>query len=112
MILDSRIVQDMIKKESYNLNTFAGLRVKEISAKTDVSNWQHISSKDNYVADILTKGATPDKLREGSIWQQGPDWLKLDRSHWPVTQVTLDSNERQVAKSFEKVSNSFCATTA
>ena len=105
--LDSRIVQDMIKKESYNLNTFAGLRVKEISAKTDVSNWQHISSKDNYVADILTKGATPDKLREGSIWQQGPDWLKLDRSHWPVTQVTLDSNERQVAKSFEKVSKSF-----
>ena len=35
-ILDSRIVQDMIKMESYIYNTFAGLRVKEIQEKTDV----------------------------------------------------------------------------
>ena len=34
--LDSRIVQDMIKKESYRLNTFAGNRVKEIAAKSNV----------------------------------------------------------------------------
>ena len=33
--LDSRIVQDMIKKDSYILNTFAGLRVKEIAAKSN-----------------------------------------------------------------------------
>jgi len=59
--LDSRIVQDMLKKESYLLNTFAGLRVKEISSKSDVSLWSHISSKDNYVSDILTKGSTPDR---------------------------------------------------
>ena len=42
--LDSRIVQDMIKKDSYLLNTFAGLRVKEISAKSDVDSWNHIPS--------------------------------------------------------------------
>ena len=47
--LDSRIVQDMIKKESYLLNTFAGLRVKEIAAKSDVTAWMHVKSKDNFV---------------------------------------------------------------
>ena len=52
--LDSRIVQDMVKKESYLLNTFAGLRVKEIAAKSDAHSWMHIRSKDNFVADILT----------------------------------------------------------
>ena len=101
--LDSRIVQDMIKKESYSLNTFAGLRVKEIDGKTDVTSWNHICSKDNFVADILTKGASPDKLGEGSVWQAGPGWLVVERSHWPVTEVVLDPTERVVAKSFEKV---------
>ena len=43
--LDSRIVQDMVKKESYLLNTFAGLRVKEIATKSDVLSWMHIRSK-------------------------------------------------------------------
>ena len=76
--LDSRIVQHMIRKESYSLNTFAGLRVKEITAKSDVSAWLHISSKDNYVADILTRGSTPEKLGEKSEWQRGPTWLYDD----------------------------------
>ena len=76
--LDSKIVQDMIKKESYKLNTFAGLRVKEIASNSDVTSWMHISSKDNYVADILTRGTTPDKLKKYSEWQVGPSWLKCD----------------------------------
>ena len=101
--VDSRIVQDMIKKESYLLNTFAGLRVKEINSKSDTTSWMHISSKDNFVSDILTKGATPDKLIEGSEWQTGPKWLVDDPSCWPVTIVKLDSQERDIVKKFEKV---------
>ena len=96
--LDSRIVQDMIKKESYLLNTFAGLRVKEISSKSDVTSWMHVSSKDNYVSDILTKGANPDKLGEGSQWQTGPAWLVEDPETWHTTNVDLDAEEREVVK--------------
>ena len=87
--LDSRIVQDMIKKDSYVLNTFAGLRVKEIAAKSDVSSWRHISSKDNHVADILTRGATPDKIGPGSDWQTGPSWLTQDPETWPLSDMSL-----------------------
>ena len=56
--LDSRIVQDIIMKESYGFNTFAGLRVGEIQKKTDIMKWLHIPSEEN-IADVLTKGATP-----------------------------------------------------
>ena len=109
--LDSRIVQDMIKKDSYLLNTFAGLRVKEINAKTDADSWNHISSKDNHCADILTKGAGPDKIREGSQYQNGPPWLVEDRSSWPITEVNLDKSERDIIKGFEKASKSLSLTS-
>ena len=104
--LDSRIVQDMLQKSSYLLNTFAGLRVKEIDCKTDVSSWLHISSKDNWVADILTRGASPEKLKEGSDWQTGPSWLVDDPNTWPITVRELSKDERVVIRSFEKVSKS------
>ena len=41
--LYSQIVQYMVKKEDYTLNTFTGLRVKEISQNFDVSSWMHIN---------------------------------------------------------------------
>ena len=98
----------MVKKESYLLNTFAGLRVKEIAAKSDAHSWMHIRSKDNFVADILTRGASPDKLVPGSDWQKGPGWLVDDPKNWPVSMSSvLGKDEREVVKSFERVTKSF-----
>ena len=77
------IVLDMMKKQSYGFNTFAGLRVGEIQQKTDFDDWFHISSKEN-ISDILTKGVSPDKLGPGSTWQYGPAWLSGPQSTWPV----------------------------
>ena len=82
--LDSMIVLDMMKKLSYGFNTFAGLRVGEIQQKTNLDDWHHIPSKEN-ISDVLTRGATPDKLGPGSVWQSGPAWLTGPRSQWPVT---------------------------
>ena len=103
--LDSRIVQDMIKKDSYLFNTFAGVRVDEIQSKSDPHSWLHIPSKENYCADILTKGTTPDKLGPDSIWQQGPAWLALEKEHWPVTNYdpVLSPEEYETVHSFKKV---------
>ena len=101
--LDSRIVQDMILKESYGFNTFAGLRVGEIQRKTDVIQWRHIPSQEN-VSDILTKGASPDTLRVGTAWQTGPAWLVLDESEWPVTvRAPLSSEQLETVRKFEKL---------
>ena len=64
LILNKRIVQDIIKKESYALNTFTGLRVSEIQKKTVPYNWIHVSGKEN-VADVLTKGGSLEFLQPG-----------------------------------------------
>ena len=45
-LLDSMIVKDMILKDSYGFNTFAGLRVGEIQQKIVVEDWIHIPSKE------------------------------------------------------------------
>ena len=85
-ILDSRIVQDMIKMDSDWYNTFAGVRVAEIQTKTNVDDWLHVPSNE-IIADILTRGVAPSDLDQDSVWQNGHKWLVQDRSTWPVTDV-------------------------
>ena len=59
------------------------------------------------MADILTKGTSPENIKEGSDWQTGPDWLVKDPSEWPVTEVKLTKEERDAVKGFESVSKVF-----
>ena len=97
-LLDSMIVKDMILKDSYGFNTFAGLRVGEIQQKTVVEDWVHIPSKEN-IADVLTKGVPPNRLGPGSVWQSGPSWLVLDQSTWPVVKSKeSNSTEPEIQK--------------
>ena len=86
--LDSQIVKDMIRKESYGFNTFVGLRVAEVQQKTSLADWKHIASKHN-ISDILTKGVPPTLLDIGTEWQSGPAWLSLDESQWPISVSSL-----------------------
>ena len=41
------------------------------------------ASGDN-IADLGTRGASPLEIDLGSDWQNGPGWLKLPESKWPV----------------------------
>ena len=97
--LNSRIVHDMMLKESYGYNTFAGLRVTEVQKKTDVGSWLHIPSKEN-IADILTKGVSPNCLGKGSIWQSGPVWLTKDEVQWPITRPKLSQEQLETVQRF------------
>ena len=92
--LDSRIVQAMIKKDSYGFNTFAGLRVAEIQQKSDVSSWRHLPSSEN-ISDILTRGARTEMIAQGSVWQCGPAWLIKDETEWPVTRTESKLSETE-----------------
>ena len=109
--VDSQIVWWMMRKESYELSTFYGNRVKELGQKSDVTSWNHIAREYNGVADILTRGATPDMIREDSEWQLGPRWLTQEQDSWPVTQVDLNKEQRELVKSLERVSKVMKATT-
>ena len=76
----------MIHRDSYGFNTFAGLRIGEIQKKSNPNEWLHIPSDQN-IADILTRGASPCSLLQGSLWQCGPSWLVEDEDKWPVSTV-------------------------
>ena len=101
--LDAKIVHDMLPKESYGFNTFVGLRVAEIQQKTNYEDWHHVPSKSN-IADILTKGAPPNMLGINSEWQNGPAWLSLDESQWPITprSVTSPDSESVIVQFLKK----------
>ena len=104
--IDSSIVQAMIKKTSYGFNTFAGLRIGEIQQKTNEDKWLHIESSQN-IADILTRGAAPNLLVAGSSWQNGPEWLSLSSSEWPVS-LACDFKDPVIYQEIQKFQLKYC----
>ena len=84
-IVDSEIVRAMIQKESYGFNTFVATRVGEIQNLTSKEDWYWVESNDN-VSDIITRGANPEEIGQGSIWQDGPAFIKKPVKQWPVKQ--------------------------
>ena len=82
-LVDSEIVHAMIHRESYGFNTFVGNRIGEIQRNTVPDEWGWIEGKLN-IADLTTRGCSPDVLATGSTWQNGPEFLTLPEEHWPV----------------------------
>ena len=93
-VVDSNIVKGMIKKASYGFNTFEGNRVGEIHRNSDPQEWHWVEGELN-IADILSRGASPIELGEGTTWQRGPDFLQLDESEWPLDKLP-DSEPRNI----------------
>ena len=86
-VVDSEIVKAMINKESYGFNTFAANRIGEIHRNTTKENWYWIEGGLN-IADITTRGCRASELNSNSVWQNGPDFLRLPESDWPILQDT------------------------
>ena len=84
-IVDSEIVLAMLQRESYGFSTYIGLTIGEIQRDTKLSNWYWVDGQSN-IADWVTIGRCPKELNEKSIWQNGPDFLKLDEILWPLKQ--------------------------
>ena len=84
-IVDSEIVRAMIQKESYGFNTFAGVRIGEIQAATEKTDWYWVESSLN-IADIISRGSPPSRIGINSEWQTGPVFLKQPENEWPVKQ--------------------------
>ncbi|XP_068229430.1 uncharacterized protein [Palaemon carinicauda] len=84
-IVDSTIVRSQIQKESHGFNTFVAVRIAEIQIKTDSREWWWVDSIQN-VADMTSKPCSPEKIGENSAWQNGPKFLTLPISKWPIKQ--------------------------
>lgn len=82
-LLDSQTVLGAIQRDSYGYQTFFANRVGEIQKAGPVQDWWWIRGDLN-IADIITRGGTPEDLKENSTWQNGPEFLKWPVEEWPI----------------------------
>ena len=79
---DSTIVLGWLSRR---FKTFVGNQVSEIMDTLPPDCWRHVPTKYN-PADCASRGVTPAELLQHELWWEGPPWLKLDSSSWPITE--------------------------
>nr|CAI5843366.1 unnamed protein product [Callosobruchus analis] len=80
---DSSIVLAWLNRESSELKTFVSNRVSEMQQLTSSYQWRHVRSEDN-PADLISRGCDVERLKNHSLWFNGPQWLRMPESQWPI----------------------------
>ena len=83
-IIDSQIVQSMLQKDSYGFNTFAAVRIGEIQGDTTPTDCYWTEGSYNVADWVTRRGKAPKDLGVGSLWQNGPSFLKKPLKEWPI----------------------------
>ena len=66
---------------------------------TAVDSLAHTTGELN-IADLATRGtARMEDIGPGSEWQDGPAYLKQDRSRWPISRAFVRNNPREEKRS-------------
>ena len=75
-IVDASIILGMITNISLKFDSFSAPRVTEIQSNTEMEDWFWVDTKHN-PSDMGTRGkVTMKDLEAGSMWREGPAWLK------------------------------------
>ena len=97
----------MITNISLKFDTYTAPRVAEIQTNTDIESWFWIETNDN-PSDLGTRGkVSVEDLSEGSMWREGPTWLKSPASTWPLRSDFRKHEVPGLKKEFEVLQ---CAT--
>ena len=100
-IVDSSIILGMITNVSLKFDTFTAPRVTEIQMNTNVDEWVWTAT-DQMPADLGTRGkCSVSDLGPGTMWREGPDFLKLPESQWPVRSDFRKNEIPGLKKEFE-----------
>ena len=100
-IVDASIILGMITNISLKFDTFSAPRVTEIQTSTDIESWYWVDTKEN-PSDLGTRGKVAMKdLETGSMWREGPSWLKTPFSTWPLRSDFKKHNVPGLKKEFE-----------
>ena len=88
-LVDSTTVMYYVNNNETVLPPWENARSIEIQKANEVTeegllkNWGWIPGKEN-IGDWTTKPRKAKELGEGSVWQNGPAWLKKPKEEWPV----------------------------
>ena len=86
-LVDNQIVLFWINNRKSELKQWPRNRVIEATRLSDRKAWFYVDSKNN-PADLGTrKGAKISDISEGSVWMNGFDWMREERSEFPVKSV-------------------------
>lgn len=110
--VDSQTVLGAIQQESYGFQTFFANRVGEIQKAGPVTDWWWVLSQYN-VADLVTRGCSPEQLDGDSLWQRGPEFLTRALEEWPMKSAAeVASGTREVVSKLQKKAFSAIITRA
>lgn len=103
---DNTTVLAWLKSHPNHWNTFVANRVTEIQTLTNPDNWYFVDTENN-PADCASRGVFPSKLREHSLWWNGPTWLSKDENDWPEQpqNYITDLEKRKMALNVVHVRN-------
>ena len=106
-VVDASIILGMITNISLKFDTYTAPRVTEIQTNTDIESWFWVDTKDN-PSDLGTRGkVTVKDMNVGTMWREGPAWLKSPRSTWPLRSDFKKHDVPGLKKEFEILQ---CAT--
>ena len=100
-VVDASIILGMIRNVSLKFDTYTAPRVTEIQSNTRPEQWFWIETKDN-PSDLGTRGkCSVEDLGPGSMWREGPHWLKSPRNTWPLKSNFNKNQVPGLKKEFE-----------
>ena len=87
-LVDSSTVLGYVHKECGVFNPYEGIRVSEIQSTNNfagdrLQGWAWVAGSVN-PADWCTKPRPVKDLHPGGFWQNGPQFLLLEESEWPI----------------------------
>ena len=88
---DSTIVLKWLVGNPRCFKTYVGNHISHILKLTSPDQWNHVDGTNN-PADCASRGLLPSKLLEHKLWWNGPKWLKLPSSEWPIQSSYSDVN--------------------
>ncbi|XP_068204704.1 uncharacterized protein [Palaemon carinicauda] len=80
---DSTSVLKYLRNPTARYQTFVDNRVNLIRDTSDIMAWRYINTTAN-PADLASRGLSVADFLQSSLWFSGPDFLKMDETHWPT----------------------------
>ncbi|XP_055522736.1 uncharacterized protein LOC129716916 [Wyeomyia smithii] len=92
---DSSTVLSWLNSDTFNYHQYVAFRIGEILSSSEIDEWRYVPSKQN-IADDATKWKAGPDLSKTSLWFNGPNFLHLPESEWPVQRKPQETAEEQV----------------
>ncbi|XP_055714376.1 uncharacterized protein LOC129808615 [Phlebotomus papatasi] len=83
---DSSVVISWINRPPSSFKIFFSNRMEGILKLSTPAQWKHVPTHSN-PADLISRGVTPQHLRDSQLWWFGPKWIVLPENQWPISPV-------------------------